>query len=146
MRYTLLIVLTGLFACAEPPDRSPPLPPGFTDAPPAGPTAPTQVLSGGILVAAELAADVEDAAVVITDGRLVAWGKRGEVEMPNQSIGHDLRGKWLAPGRRGEPFNPNSPLMPDQPAALLIFDQPPRPGLSPIGYVEAEVISLPPSD
>ena len=71
---------------------TPALPPSFTDAPPAPPTSDTYVLSGGQL---QLAEPIADSIVVIRDGLLMAWGKRGETAVPNDSIGIDVRGKWL---------------------------------------------------
>ena len=71
------------------------MPPGFLDEAPPGPTSNTQVLSGGTLVTD---ATIEDSVVVMTDGKLVAWGERGLVAMPNDSIGFDMRGKWIIPG------------------------------------------------
>ena len=41
--------------------------------------------------------EVVDSLVVITDGDLIAWGTRGDVDVPNDSIGFDLRGKWIEP-------------------------------------------------
>ena len=71
------------------------MPPGFLDEPPPPPTSNTQVLSGGTLVTD---ATIEDSVVVLTDGKLVAWGERGRVAMPNDSIGFDMRGHWIIPG------------------------------------------------
>lgn len=70
------------------------LPPGFMDEPPPPPVSDTLVLSGGTLMMGE---EISDSVVVIKDGKLLAWGKRGEVSMPNDSIGYDMRGKWLMP-------------------------------------------------
>ena len=71
------------------------MPPGFLDEPPPKPKSNTLVLSGGDLV---LDTVIADAVVVIQNGKLLAWGKRGEVDMPNDSIGADMRGKWISPG------------------------------------------------
>ena len=78
------------------------LPPGFTDEPPPAPTSNTSVLSGGNLVfnsgdtsPGSDDSTINDSVIVITNGKLVAWGKRGETDMPNDSIGYDLRGKWI---------------------------------------------------
>lgn len=71
------------------------MPPGFLDEAPPGPVSNTVVLSGGTLMSEP---PITDSAVVITDGLIVAWGKREQVAMPNDSIGKDMRGKWLVPG------------------------------------------------
>jgi len=113
------------------------LPPGFTDAPPPPPTSATQVLAGGTLLTPQATpAEIADAVIVIRHGQVIAWGKRGEVAMPNDSIGFDVRGMWL---------QPRVPLAANQPAEFQIFDQAPadHPGAQPIGYVQADKISLP---
>ena len=71
------------------------LPPGFLDEPPPGPTSATTVLSGGTLIIDDV---ISDAVVVVQNGVLLAWGARGEVDMPNDSVGLDMRGKWIVPG------------------------------------------------
>ena len=38
---------------------------------------------------------ISDSIIVITNGQIVAWGARGETDLPNDSIGFDLRGKWI---------------------------------------------------
>ena len=101
-------------------------PPGFLDPPPPPPTSTTHVLSGATVLSQP---PVEDGVVVISQGTLVAWGKRGEVEMPNDSIGHDVRGKWIVAGT----WSQSSPTAAatdatfnrGQPANLLILRQPP---------------------
>ena len=129
--FLVLSCSTVLLGCGQPqatPDQTQApateLPPGFTDEPPAGPTSSTTVLSGGILYSEDT---FEDAAIVITAGKLVSWGTRGEVDMPNDSIGVDMRGKWITPGVQ----NPDGSLtlrsMPQngEEASFLIFsDQP----------------------
>ncbi|MEM9622053.1 MAG: hypothetical protein AAF993_10420 [Pseudomonadota bacterium] len=113
------------------------LPPGFTDAPPPPPTSSTQILSGGTLLAEP---PVADAVVVITNGQLVAWGKRGEVEVPNDSIGFDVRGMWLQAG-------PAVSLKTGQAANLEIYStNPASSGAQPKGYVKGAEISLPESE
>lgn len=100
----LAIIVVLASACADPTvnqtsadkPAEPNLPPaGFLDAPPPLPVSDTIVLSGGNLI---LDAVTTDTAIVLQQGKLMAWGKRGEVDMPNDSIGKDLRGKWITPG------------------------------------------------
>ncbi len=88
-------------------------PPGFLDEAPAPPTSATVILSGGTLV---LAQPIADAVVVITNGEVQAWGKRGAVDVPSDSVGRDMRGKWLLP--KGE-------LAAGGPAAFTLYDGPP---------------------
>ena len=71
------------------------MPAGFLDEAPPPPESDTIVLSGGNLI---LDGVTTDTAIVLQNGKLIAWGKRGEVDMPNDSIGKDLRGKWITPG------------------------------------------------
>jgi imidazolonepropionase-like amidohydrolase len=71
------------------------MPAGFLDEAPPPPVSDTVVLSGGNLILAKV---TPDTAIVLHAGKLIAWGKRGEVNMPNDSVGRDLRGKWLTPG------------------------------------------------
>ena len=98
---TAVLAFSFLFACAETQEVSEPkaetsgeMPPSFLDEAPPLPTSATEILGGGTLVTAD-GALIEDSLIVITDGKLVAWGKRGDVDVPNESIGHDLRGKWI---------------------------------------------------
>lgn len=93
-----LALLASLAGCAEEQKvtatQEKDLPPSFLDEAPPLPTSATEILGGGTLVMPD-GSFVEDSLIVITDGKLVAWGPRGEVEVPNDSIGHDLRGKWI---------------------------------------------------
>lgn len=79
---------------AEPSTPEPDMPPSFLDEAPPPPTSATEILGGGTLVLPD-GSFVNDALIVITNGKLIAWGKRGEVDVPNDSIGYDLRGKWI---------------------------------------------------
>ncbi len=128
-----LLTTALLTGCAEPPPpaaepapSNQEMPPGFLDEPPAPPTSSTQVLSGGTLVTDGI---IEDSVVVLNDGKLVSWGKRGEVEMPNDSVGFDLRGKWITPGTWEDATTGNLPLngalQPGDVANFLILREPP---------------------
>jgi hypothetical protein len=105
------------------------LPPGFLDEPPPPPSSNTQVLSGGTLVLNQI---IPDSVLVVQDGILLAWGARGEVAMPNDSIGLDMRGKWIVPGPFANLTEGTLPEVdswqPQAPANLLIFDKDPRLG------------------
>lgn len=122
----LVAIILTLSACAEnvqPEPTSEPgvtrsekaMPPGFLDEPPPPPTSATAILSGGILLLPD-GSEVVDSLVVITDGDLIAWGTRGDVDVPNDSIGFDLRGKWIEPVL----------WQAQQPAVLRVADQDPR--------------------
>ena len=96
----IILSLILATACSEPQQTAEPvepvkeMPPSFLDEAPPPPTSNTEILGGGTLVTPD-GAFIEDSLIVITDGKLVAWGKRGDVDVPNDSIGHDLRGKWI---------------------------------------------------
>ena len=134
MRILAVTLIYLLSACSDTQSLQPPataaeprnLPPGFLDEPPPPPTSNTQVLSGGTLVADTV---IEDSVVVLSEGRVIAWGKRGAVDMPNDSVGFDLRGRWITPGRwehavSGK-LSEQSELVAGQVANLLIFKRPP---------------------
>lgn len=56
------------------------------------------VLLGPTLIDGTGAPPVQNAAVVVKDGRILAAGGRGQVEMPTNAHSIDLAGKWLMPG------------------------------------------------
>ena len=104
------------------------MPPGFLDDPPPGPTSATTVLSGGTLITD---AETGDAVVVVQNGLLLASGTRGEVDVPNDSVGLDMRGKWIVPGAEAD--LQTSGALPNlamwqvgEPANLLILTSDPR--------------------
>ena len=102
------------------------LPPGYTDAPPPAPTSDTTILSGGTFLLAE---NIADSVVVISNNTLVAWGPRGMVALPNDSIGMDMRGKWIVAGDPADIENDNlalpSEVASGDPARLLVFNSDP---------------------
>lgn len=123
------------------------MPPGFLDEPPPPPTSDNLILSGGTVVIGE--ERIDDAVVVLSAGELVAWGKRGGVDVPNDSIGHDMRGKWIVAGNRddlerGELPNPTRWVTGGE-AAFLIFDAPQQ-WQDPIGLFHAGMLTLPPPE
>lgn len=105
------------------------LPPGFTDAPPPQPTSDTLVLSGGTLI---LAQPINDSVVVIQNNKILAWGQRGEVELPNDSIGMDMRGKWIIAGVAADveasTIDSAATLQAGAAASLLVFSSDPFAG------------------
>ena len=115
-------LLTGVLlalACSQPEKK---MPASFLDEAPPPPTSSTVVLSGGTLVLEQVTAD---SAIVLRNGKLIAWGKRGEVEMPNDSVGKDLRGKWITPGTIDDLETGNLPNLAElkiaAPANLLVL-------------------------
>jgi|GEM_PF-2093694 len=139
MKYLLLVLgVLLLSACGgadstptavetqAPVETSQALPPGYTDAPPPGPTSNTTILSGGTFV---LAQNIADSVVVISNNKLIAWGPRGEVDLPNDSIGMDMRGKWIVAGVPAD-IESNTLTLPSDvisgdPARLLVFNSDP---------------------
>lgn len=115
------------------------LPPGFLDDPPPPPTSDTAILSGGTLLLPD-GSELRDSLVIITRGDLVAWGKRGEVDVPHDSIGVDLSGKWLQP----------QTLDVGVAAEIRFADRDPRtPDLNESAYIggfSAGTLTLPPAD
>ncbi len=105
------------------------LPPGFTDTPPPPPTSDTLVLSGGTLVLAE---PINDSVIVIQNNKILAWGQRGQVELPNDSIGMDMRGKWIIPGVPADVttsiVDSTADLQQGAAASLLVFSADPLAG------------------
>lgn len=137
---TLLAAVIGAGCSAEEPTDvqrpvdSGSMPPGFLDSAPPGPESNTKVLSGGTLMTEP---PVQDAVVVITDGAVISWGSRGSVDMPNDSIGLDMRGKWI---------RPVTPLASGAVADLRIYDVEPAEGIEPVGRIQSTEIDLPPAE
>ena len=132
--YLCSLMLT-LTACDAPHrEAESPALPGFTDAPPPPPRSDTVILSGGVLVAEQ---DLPDSVIVIANGKLLRWGARGSVAVPNDSVGRDLRGFWLQARA----------LEPHAPADILIYDRDPRVDsqATPVGRIQRDMINLPPS-
>ncbi len=130
----LLIVTLFVAACGadpvpveDPPQTEPDMPPGFLDEPPPGPVSATTVFSGAMLLTTDVKSD---AVVVVQNGRLLSSGLRGEVEMPNDSVGLDMRNRWIVPGRQADLETGNLPNLDlwrtGSPANLLILDADPR--------------------
>ena len=104
----LFVLIAALLAgaCSETQTPAPsgtPTPPGTTGAaalpePPAPLTSATHIYSGGWLVRGDGSEPLFDGLVVVREGRIVALGKRGEVDVPADSVGIDASGKWLLPG------------------------------------------------
>ncbi len=60
--------------------------------------APTLVVRGGTLIDGTGAAPIQDGAVLIQDGRIVAVGRSSAIPVPSGATIVDARGKWIIPG------------------------------------------------
>ena len=143
--FSLLSLSLLLLACSDStPPREPqtlapgvntPPPPGFTDAPPPAPVSDTVILSGGILLTEP---PITDSAIVITEGVVTGWGRRGEMDIPNDSIGRDVRGLWI---------RATHTLVSGAIADLQVYDQfPANPTIQAVGSVKSTQITLPAKD
>jgi hypothetical protein len=141
---SLLSLTLLLLGCAEStppaePQTNAPLvstpPPGFTDTPPPAPVSDTVILSGGILLTEP---PITDSVIVITQGVITGWGRRGEMDIPNDSIGRDVRGLWI---------RETHTLVSGAIADLQVYDQyPTDPTIEAVGSVKSELITLPSKD
>ena len=134
-RITVLLAVALLAAAcgsdrapaADQPVSEPDMPPGFLDEPPPGPVSATTVFSGAMLLTDEVQSD---AVVVVQNGLLLSAGIRGVVDMPNDSVGLDMRNRWIVPGTQADLETGNLPNLEhwrmDAPANLLVLDIDPR--------------------
>jgi len=82
VRRAAVLAAAAVAACGAPPDRgSPPL-----------------VVEGGTLIDGTGADPVQNAAVVVRDGRIASVGKAGDVEAPAGARRVDASGGWIIPG------------------------------------------------
>ena len=149
MRQRFIYVMVLLCSACDQGSQSGSTPPGFTDDPPPPPVSETVILSGGTLLNPD---PISDSLVIVTRGRLVGWGQRGSVDVPNDSIGSDMRGKWIVAGRlvNGQPTIDHELLKPGAPANLLFLNSDPG-TVSPaadhvVGYAADGELTLPESD
>ncbi len=92
---TMILAVATLCACGSEPQATDPATGAANAATPEG-TSPLAIV-GATLVNPD-AAPVADAVVVMRDGRIVAAGPRGAVEIPAGVERIDATGKWLVPG------------------------------------------------
>ena len=149
MRQLLLYVMVLLCSACGQGSQNSSAPPGFTDDPPPPPVSETVILSGGTLLSPD---PIPDSLVILTRGRVVGWGRRGSVDVPNESIGSDMRGKWIVAGRlvNGQPRIDHELLKSGAPANLLFLSSDPAIA-SPaadhvVGYAADGELTLPESD
>ena len=100
----LALSLTLCVACGGA-DTQPATPPDSADAdartlpaPPAPMRSDNHIYSGGWLISGDGTQPLFDAIVVVSNGKIAAIGKRGQIDVPADSIGIDASGKWLLPG------------------------------------------------
>lgn len=102
-----LLCLTMLLGCGESdPSSTPNAQPeqAASDAqttypePPPPLTSSTQILSGGWLLSGDGSDPQFDSIIIVRDGAIVGFGKRGSLDVPADSIGIDASGKWILPG------------------------------------------------
>ena len=70
------------------------MPPSFLDPAPSRPTSNTAIWAGVNLLTDP---PINDYLLVIDKGRVVGWGQRGTVDVPNESMGVDMRAYWISP-------------------------------------------------
>ena len=80
------------------------MPPSFLDPAPSRPTSDTAIWAGVNLLTDP---PINDYLLVIDKGRVVGWGQRGTVEVPNDSMGVDMRAYWISP-KTGAQFQHSS--------------------------------------
>ena len=98
----LLAAVTFLtLGCAPPPSDPKNSPPSFLDPAPSPPTSETTIWSGINMMTDP---PMNDLIVIVNENRVVDWGKRGTLEVPNDSVGMDMRAYWITK-ESGEPFS-----------------------------------------
>ena len=104
MKLFIILVTTtiALFSagCSKPKNEGTSPPASFLDPAPSLPTSQTTIWAGINLMTEPL---INDYIVVIHKNQLINWGKRGSVEVPNDSVGVDMRRYWIK-SESGEPL------------------------------------------
>ncbi|MEM1436045.1 MAG: hypothetical protein AAGG11_18465 [Pseudomonadota bacterium] len=110
LRLICVAALVGIAGCGRPgadqasgtgSAAAPDGPPGFLDPAPPMPDSDTLILSGGTLLGAAVAEEhpegLFDAVVVVRDGTLIGFGRRGAIDVPADSVGIDTSGQFIEP-------------------------------------------------
>ena len=97
-----LIVLGS--SCSPSKNETGNMPPSFLDPAPSRPTSDTSIWAGVNLLTDP---PIKDYLLVIDKGRVVGWGQRGTVDVPNESMGVDMRAYWISP-KAGAQFQHSS--------------------------------------
>ena len=106
----LLLLLCGVnlivlgSSCSASKNETGNMPPSFLDPAPTRPTSDTSIWAGVNLLTDP---PIKDYLLVIDKGRVVGWGQRGTVDVPNDSMGVDMRAYWISP-KAGAQFQHSS--------------------------------------
>lgn len=97
----LIVLVSG---CSQSKNETANMPPSFLDPAPSRPTSDTAIWAGVNLLTDP---PINDYLLVIEKGRVVGWGQRGSVDVPNDSMGVDMRAYWISP-KAGTQFQQSS--------------------------------------
>ena len=97
----LIVLVSG---CSQSKNETANMPPSFLDPAPSRPTSETAIWAGVNLLTDP---PINDYLLVIEKGRVVGWGQRGTVDVPNDSMGVDMRAYWISP-KAGAQFQKSS--------------------------------------
>ena len=101
--YTVNLIFLGS-GCSQSKNETANMPPSFLDPAPSRPTSDTAIWAGVNLLTDP---PINDYLLVIEKGRVVGWGQRGSVDVPNDSMGVDMRAYWISP-KTGAQFQHSS--------------------------------------
>ena len=108
MKLLLLLFAVNLIVlgsgCSQSKNETANMPPSFLDPAPSRPTSDTAIWAGVNLLTDP---PINDYLLVIDQGRVVGWGQRGTVDVPNDSMGVDMRAYWISP-KAGAKFQQSS--------------------------------------
>ena len=108
MKLLLLLFAVNLIVlgsgCSQSKNETASMPPSFLDPAPSRPTSDTAIWAGVNLLTDP---PINDYLLVIDQGRVVGWGQRGTVDVPNDSMGVDMRAYWISP-KAGAKFQQSS--------------------------------------
>ena len=108
MKLILLLFAANLIVlgsgCSQRKNETANMPPSFLDPAPSRPTSDTAIWAGVNLLTDP---PINDYLLVIDKGRVVGWGQRGTVDVPNDSMGVDMRAYWISP-KAGAQFQQSS--------------------------------------
>ena len=96
MKFIVILLNLGIVlltvSCSEPNNKSANAPPSFLDPAPSLPTSPTTIWAGINLMTEP---PTTDYVLVIRKNQVMKWGKRGSIDVPNDSVGVDMRRYWV---------------------------------------------------
>ena len=108
MKLLLLLCTVNLIVlgsgCSQSKNETANMPPSFLDPAPSRPPSDTAIWAGVNLLTDP---PINDYLLVIEKGRVVGWGQRGTVDVPNDSMGVDMRAYWISP-KAGAQFQQSS--------------------------------------